>query len=144
MKKGITPEKVQNGLVEYDLVSFLKDLARDVESHLADLLPDKTRKEDQKKNLKEVFYFVYEICFLSVSKKKYLDSMLENAEDEEERIVRKVLAVFQQHIEVLRAVFMRHIDEQLNRGMTRKQAVKSAVDYSKTLICDWDMENGKK
>lgn len=142
MKKNFTPEQVMNGEVSYPLEDFLNDLWEEARSNLPKLDFGRFSEKEREKNLREagkkVFYFVYEICYLVAVKKAYLDIILEKCDESERRHIKKTIKENRDNINFLRAILLRQITVGLNRGLTRKQAARAALEHSKDVIFKWD------
>ena len=142
MKKRFTPEQVKNGKVVYTFEAFLSDLWEDIESTLSkeysNKMPDKERQNGKyEKTLKDVFVFVYELCYLAARNPPELKLMLEKTDDKNKDIVQKTLKSNKENIALLRAIFMREITNRLEQGLTKRQAVKATIEESKSVFTNW-------
>lgn len=142
MKKNFEPEKVKDGEVVCTFETFLGELWEDVESALSKDYSDKNLDEHQhrksyKKSLKDVFAFVYELCYLSAINPPKLKGMLEKMDDENKSIVQNTLKSNEENIILLRAIFTREISEKLERGLSKRQAVKATIEQSKSAFQNW-------
>jgi len=133
MKKRFTPKQVKNGKVLYTFEDFLNDLWEDVKSTLSKEYSKKMSDKDQR----DVFNFVYELCYLAAMNHQELELMLEKADDENKGIGQKTLKSNQKNIALLRAIFMREIANRLEQGLTKRQAVKATIEESKSVLVNW-------
>ena len=133
MKKRYTPKQVKNGKVLYTFEDILNDLWEDVKSTLSKEYSKKMSDKDQR----DVFNFVYELCYLAAMNHQELELMLEKADDENKGIVQKTLKSNQKNIALLRAIFMREIANRLEQGLTKRQAVKATIEESKSVLVNW-------
>lgn len=145
MKKKLTPEQVKNGEVVYTLASFLEDLWEDVESTVSQEYSNKMSDSEQRDRkygeaLKEVFTFVYRLCYLAVTNPSELKLMLEKADAKNKDIVTKTLRSNRENIALLRAIFMREIANNLERGLTKRQAVKASIEQSERIFTNWKIK----
>jgi len=142
MKRNFTPAQVTEGKVDYSLEEFSRDLWEDVKSNMSkeilNRLPE-GEERDRKYNeaTREVFNFVCEICYLAVVEKPYLKLVLKQFNEVERELIKKTIKENKSNIDMLQAILMRHIARGLEEGLTKKQAVKAAVGYSKELISKW-------
>lgn len=142
MKWDFTPAQVMGGEVDYSLEDFLRDLWKEVKSNISkekfNYIPE-GEERDNKYNeaIREVFYFIYEVCYLVAVKKPYLKIVLEKSSKAERKIIKKTIEENKGNINMFRAILMNHIARGLNEGLTKKQAAKAAVDYCKELIFKW-------
>jgi hypothetical protein len=133
MKKRFTPEQVKNGKLVYTFEDFFIDLWEDVKSTLSKEYSKKMSDEEQR----DVFNFVYELCYLAAMNHPELELMLEKAGAENKDIVQKTLKSNQKNIALLRAIFMREIANRLEQGLTKRQAVKATIEESKSVLVNW-------
>jgi len=142
MKRNFTAAQVTEGKVDYSLKEFLRDLLEDVKSNMPkevfDRLPE-GKERDRKYNeaTREVFNFVCEICYLAVVEKSYLKLVLKQSNEVERKLIKKTIKENKSNIDMLQAILMRHIARGLEEGLTKKQALKATVGYSKELISKW-------
>jgi hypothetical protein len=133
MKKKYTAEQVKNGKVAYTFEDFLNELWEDVKSTLS--------KEYSKKMLdkerRDVFKFVYELCYLAAMNHPELELMLEKADAENKSIMQKTLISNKENIALLHAIFMREIANRLEQGLTKRQAVKATIEECKSILTNW-------
>ncbi len=142
MKQNFTPAKVAEGKVDYSLEEFLKDLWEDVKSNMPqevfDRLPEGHEKDRKySEAIREVFNFVCEICYLAVVEKSYLKLVLEQSNKVEKRLIKKTIKENKSNIDMLHAILRKHIANGLEQGLTKKQAVKATIEYSKGLVSKW-------
>ena len=145
MKKKFTPEQVKNGEVVYTLESFLGDLWEDVESTVFQEYSNKMSDSEQRDRkygeaLKEVFTFVYRLCYLAATNPSELKLMLEKADAKNKDIVTKTLRSNRENIALLRAIFMREIANSLEHGLTKRQAVKASIKESERIFTNWKIK----
>jgi hypothetical protein len=133
MKKRSTPEQVKKSKVLYTFEDFLNDLWEDVKSTLSKEYSKKMSDKEQR----DVFNFVYELCYLAVMNHPELELMLEKADAENKGIVQKTLISNKENIALLRAIFMREITNRLEQGLTKRQAVKATIEESKSVLVNW-------
>ena len=133
MKKKFTPEQVKNGKVVYTFEAFLSDLWEDVKSTLSKEYSKKMSDKEQR----DVFNFVYELCYLAAMNHPELELMLEKADTENRDIVQKTLISNKENIALLHAIFMRRIANRLEQGLTKRQAVKATIEESKSVFTNW-------
>jgi hypothetical protein len=142
MKKNFTPEKIKKGEVHYSLEDFLNDLWDEVKTNLHQKdfgrLSEEERKNDLREATKKVFYFVYEICYLAAIKKVYLDIILKKSDESERKHIKNTIKENRDNINLLRAILLRRITSGLNKGLSRRQATRAAMEYSKDVIYKWD------
>ncbi len=142
MKRKFTPAQVTEGKVDYSLEEFLRDLWEDVKSNISkevlNRLPE-GKKRDRKYNeaIREVFNFVCDICYLAVVEKSYLKLVLKQSNEVERKLIKKTIKENKSNIDMLYAILRMHIARGLKEGLTKKQAVKATVEYSKELISKW-------
>lgn len=143
MKKNFTPEQVKKGEVSYSIEDFLNDLWEEVRSnlHKKDFgrPSEKGIEQDFREAGKRVFYFVYEICYLAAVKKAYLEIILKKSDESERKHIKKTIKENRENINLLRAILLRQITVGLNKGLTKKQAARAAVEHSKDVIFKWDI-----
>jgi hypothetical protein len=133
MKKRYTPEQVKNGKVVYTFEDFLNDLLEDVKSALSKEYSKKVSDKEQR----DVFNFVYDLCYLAAMNHPELKLMLEKADSGNRDIMQKTLESNQENIALLHAIFMRKIDERLKKGLTKRQAMKATIEESKNVFINW-------
>jgi hypothetical protein len=133
MKKRFTPKQVKNGKVVYTFEDFFIDLWEDVKSTLSEEYSKKMSDKEQR----DVFNFVYELCYLAAMNHPELELMLEKAGAENKDIVQKTLKSNQKNIALLRAIFMREIANKLEQGLTKRQAAKATIEESKNVLINW-------
>lgn len=142
MKKRITPDQLKKGEVTYTFDAFLKKLWEDVKVTLAEEHPEKIlKKKSQSGNyeqtLKDVFVFVYRICYLAAMKNPELKRLLESADSKNREVVKMTLKSNEGNIALLRAIFVKEISEKLGKGLTKRQAVKATIEKSKSAFASW-------
>lgn len=145
MKKRFTPKQVKNGEVVYTLESFLGDLREDVESTVSQEYSNKMSDSEQRdrkygETLREVFTFVYRLCYLAATNPAELKLMVEKADAKNKDIVTKTLRSNSENIALLRAIFMREIANRLERGLTKRQAVKASIEESERIFTNWKIK----
>ena len=145
MKQDVTPIQVMMGAVDYSHEDFLRNLWDKVKSVVSkekfNHVPEgKERDKKYDEVMREVFLFVYEICYLAAAKKPYLEMILKQSNEAERKIIKKTVEDYKSNIDMLHAIFMKHIKRGLNKGLTRKQAAKSAVEYSREVFFKWSKE----
>ncbi len=133
MKKRFTPEQVKNGKVAYTLEDFLNDLWKDVKSSLSKEYSKKVSDKEQR----DVFNFVYDLCYLAAMNRPELELMLEKTGSENKDIMQKTLESNQKNIALLHAIFVKEIAERLKKGLTKRQAVKATIEESKNVFINW-------
>lgn len=139
MRRNFTPAQVIEGKVDYSLEEFSKDLWEDVKSNMSkevlSRLPD-GQKRDRKYNkaIREVFNFVCEVCYLAVVEKSYLKSVLEQSKEVERKLIKKTIKENKSNIDMLQAILKKHAAKGLKEGLTKKQALKAAVEYGRGLL----------
>ena len=89
---------------------------------------------------KEVFTFVYRLCYLAATNPSELKLMLEKADAKNKDIVTKTLRSNRENIALLRAIFMREIANSLERGLTKRQAVKASIKESERIFTNWKIK----
>lgn len=142
MKRNFTAAQVTEGKVDYSLKEFSRDLLEDVKSNMPkevfDRLPE-GKERDRKYNeaTREVFNFVYEVCYLAAVEKSYLKLVLKQSNEVERKLIKKTIKENKSNIDMLYAILRMHIARGLEEGLTKKQAVKATVEYSKELISKW-------
>jgi hypothetical protein len=142
MKKNIDPEQVKDGKVACTFETFLGELWKDVESSFSkdNSIENSDRRqpdESYQKNLKDVFAFVYELCYLSAINHPKLKGMLKKMDDENKGIVQNTLKFHEENIALLRAIFWKEISDKLERGLSKRQAVKATIEQSKSAFHNW-------
>lgn len=143
MKRGFTPSQVIEGEVDYSLDEFLKDLWEEVKSKISkevfNHLPEGEEK-DRKYNeaIRKVFNFVYEICYMAVMEKQRLKLVLKQPDEGEIEIIKRTIKENKRNIDMLHAILTRRMAKGFNKGLTKKQAAKAVVEYSKELIHNWN------
>jgi hypothetical protein len=148
MNWDFTPTQVMEGEVDYSLEEFLRDLWNEVRSNLSKedfshLLKEEERDRRYNEAIDKVFYFIYGICHLAVTKKKYLKAVLKQSNEVEREIIKKTIKENKDNVAMLHAILMRRIAKGRKNGLTKKQAAKAAVEYSKQLVCKWQMKTYK-
>jgi len=143
MKKKFTPDRVRDGKVGYTFDAFFKDLWKDVETTLSEEYPKKTFKDSSengghKKTLRDVFVFVYRICYLAAVNNTELKRLLERTDSASRDVVKKTLETNKENIALLQAIFMREISKKLEQGLTKRQALKATVEESKRAFRAWN------
>jgi hypothetical protein len=145
MRQDITPIQVMIEAVDYSHEDFLKNLWKIVKSRVSrekfNHIPEREerdRKYDEA--LREVFNFIYEICYLAAARKPHLEMMLKRSNEGERKIIEKTIKENKGNIDMLHAILIKHMKRGLNKGLTRKQAAKSAIDYSKEVFFKWNKE----
>jgi hypothetical protein len=133
MKKRFTPEQVKNGKVVYTFEDFLNDLLEDVKSAISKEYSKKVSDKEQR----DIFNFVYDLCYLAAMNHPELKLMLEKTDSKNKDIMQKTLESNQKNIAILQAIFMRKIAEKLKKGLTKRQAVKATIEESKNVFLDW-------
>jgi len=139
MRKNITPDRIMNGEINYSYEDFIKGLWKEVESSMsrdkfAHITNCKERNRQYKESVRELFSFVYEICLQAVLKHPRLKRILEKANDEEKNIVQKTLKSHKDSIELSRAIFLREISVEIEKGLTKRQAAKVVVEHNKNIL----------
>lgn len=142
MKRNFTPTQVTMGKVDYSLEEFLRDLWEEVKSNIPkevlNHLPEgKERDKKYNEAIREIFNFVYEVCYLAVVEKSYLKLVLKQSNEVERKLIKKTIKENKSNIDMLYAILRMHIARGLKEGLTKKQAVKATVEYSKELISKW-------
>jgi len=142
MKKKYKPEQIRKGKVGYTFDAFLKKLWEDVETTLSEEYPKNTLKKSSKngsnkKTVRDVFVFVYRICFLAAMRNPELKRVLESADSKNKQIVKKTLKSNEENIAMLRAIFLREISKKLEKGLTKRQAVKATIEESERAFASW-------
>lgn len=133
---------MKNGKVAYTFDAFLNELWEDVKSVLSTEKPNTiSEKELQngncEKNLRDVFVFVYRICYLAAVNQPELKGILERADSENKDIMQKTLNSNKENIALLRAIFSREVSRKLERDLTKKQAFKATLKESKEAFANW-------
>jgi hypothetical protein len=139
MRNNITPERIINNDIKYSLEDFFKELWKDVEASIskddfAHISDSKERSRQYKECVREVFNFVYEICLEAAIKAPRLKRILINAGDEEKGIIEKIIKSYKKNIEILHAIFVRDISEEIEKDLTKRQAVKIVVERGKNRL----------
>lgn len=148
MKWDFTPSEVMEGEVNYSLEDFFRNLWEEAKSRVSkkdfNHLPN-GKEKDRRYNeaIREVFNFEYGLCYLSVIKKSYLKHVLKHSGESDREIIEKAIEENKGNIDMLHAIFIRHIERGLNKGLTKKQAAKAAVEYSKGLFFRWNKHKHK-
>ena len=143
MKKKYMPNQVRDGEIRYTFDVFLKELWKDVETTLSQEYPKKTLNKSSKngfnkKTLRDVFVFVYRICYLAAMNNMELKRLLERIDSESKGVVKKTLESNKENIALLHAIFMREISIKLEQGLTKRQAVKATIEESKRAFRAWN------
>ena len=112
---------------------FLNDLWKNVRSTLSKEYSKKMSDKEQR----DVFKFVYDLCYLAAMNHPELKLMLEKADSENKDIMQKILESHQKNIALLHAIFMRKIAERLKKNLTKRQAVKATIEESKNVFLNW-------
>jgi hypothetical protein len=141
-KKTSSAEQIKKGGGSYTFETFLDQLWQDVESvlseeHSIEISDRQKQKDRRKKNLRDVFVFVYELCYLAAMNQTELKRILDKSEGKNKEILRKTLKSNEENIALLHAIFMREISGKLQQGLTERQAVKSTVEESKRVFAHW-------
>lgn len=136
MRKKITPDRIINAEVDYSLEDFFKELWKDVEASIskddfAHISNSRERSRQYKESVREVFNFVYEICLQASIRTPRLKRILMIAGDEEKNIIEKTIQSYKTRIDILRAIFVREISAEIEKDLTKRQAVKIVVERSK-------------
>ncbi len=139
MKKEFTPDHILKGKVEYLLEDFLEDLweeVRDtVSNHDFSHDPDgEARDKNYENDLKDVFRFVYNVCYNSAINFSRIEEVLEKADQEEKEIIKRTVQSNRGNINLLHAIFMKEISENLNKGLSKQQALKIVITHSNNAI----------
>jgi hypothetical protein len=142
MKRNFTPTQVTEGNVDYSLEDFLRDLREDVKSNMSEEVLNRLpegKERDRKFNeaIRDIFNFVCEICYLAVVDKAYLRLVLKQSNEVEKKLIKKTIKENKSNIDMLHAILRKHIERGLKEGLTKKQSVKAAVEYSNELISKW-------
>jgi hypothetical protein len=133
MKKRVTPEQVKNGKVIYAFEDFLNDLWQDVKSTLSKEYNKKISDKEQR----DVFNFVYDLCYLAAMNHPELKRMLKKADSGNKDIMEKTLESNHKNIALLQSIFMKEIADRLKKGLTERQAVKATIEESKNVFTNW-------
>ncbi len=139
MKKNITPERIRNNDVKYSLEDFFKELWKDVEASIskddfAHIANSRERNKQYIESVREVFNFVYEICLQAVCKQSRLKRMIEIANDKEKNIITQTLKSHSDSIDLLRAVLLKDISAEIEKGLTKRQAAKVVIERNKNRL----------
>jgi len=139
MKKEFTPNHILQGKVEYSLENFLEDLWEEVGDTVSkyDFSNDpvaEARDKNYENVLKEVFRFVYNICYNSAINFSLIEEVLEKADQEEREIIKKTVQSNKDNINLLHAIFMKEISENLDKGLSEQQASKIVITHSKNAM----------
>lgn len=143
MKKKFTPEQVKNGKATYTFDAFLNELWEDVKSTMYkeysnEMFEKETQHGKQEKILRDVFVFVYGICYLAAMNHPELKEMLERIDSKNKEVVQKTLNSNKKNVALLRAIFKREISKKLEQGLTERQAVKATIEESKSAFTHWN------
>jgi len=142
MKRNFTPTQVTKGKVDYSVEEFLRDLLEEVKSNMSkevlNRLPE-GKERDRKFNevTRTVFNFVCDICYLAVLEKSHVELILKQSNEVEKELIKKTIKENKNNIDMLQAILMRQIARGLNKGLTKKQVAKAAIDYRNELISKW-------
>ena len=63
--------------------------------------------------------------------------MLEKMDTENKNIIQNTLKSNEENIALLRAIFTREISDKLERGLSKRQAVKATIEQSKNAFQNW-------
>jgi hypothetical protein len=135
MRKNITPERIIKNDVKYSLEDYFKELWKDVEVSISKgdfdhISNSRERSRRYKESVREVFNFVYEICLEAAIKAPRLKRILNSAGDEEKNIIEKTIKSYKNNIEILHAIFVRDVSAEIEKDLTKRQAVKIVVERS--------------
>jgi hypothetical protein len=89
------------------------------------------------KEQRDVFNFVYDLCYLAAMNHPELELMLEKADSENKDIMQKTLESNQKNIALLHSIFMKEITDRLKKNLTKRQAVKATIEESKNVFINW-------
>lgn len=139
MKKEITPDHILQGKVEYSLEHFLEDLWEEVRDTVSKYDfsndPDDEAQDKSYENvLEQVFRFVYDVCYNSAINFSRIEEVLEKADQEDREIIKKTVKSNRDNINLLHAIFMKEISENLERGLSEQQASKIVITHSKNAM----------
>jgi len=139
MKWSFTPTQVIEGEVVYSLEDYIRDLLEEIKSKVSKKEFDQFQEGEERdkkylKAVKDVFNFEYEINFMYALKKSYLSKIVKKADDEEKKIIKKTIKENKANMDMLHAILMKRIANELGKGLTIKQAIKATEEYSKNLI----------
>ena len=139
MKKEITPDHILQGKVKYSLEDFLEDLWEEVRDTVSkyDFSNDpdgEARDKNYENVLKEVFRFVYDVCFNSAINFSRIEKVLKKADQEEREIIKKTVQSNKDNINLLHAIFMKEISENRDKGLSEQQASKIVITHSKNAM----------
>ena len=139
MRKNINPDRIMKGEINFSHEDFIKGLWKEVEASIsrdefAHISNSRERSKQYRESMREVFNFVYEICLQAAIKTPHLKRILEMANDEEKNIVEKTIKSYKDSIDILRAIFVREISAEIEKDLTKKQAVKVVVERSKNRL----------
>ncbi len=84
--------------------------------------------------MKDVFRFVYNVCYNSAINFSRIEEVLEKADQEEKEIIKKTVQSNRDNINILHAIFMKEISENLDKGLTEQQASKIVINHSKNAM----------
>jgi len=142
MKRDFTPIQVMEGEVDYSLEDFLRDLWEEAESNISkedfSNLPEgeeKNRKYNEA--IRDVFNFLYAVYYLAAIKKQRLRDVLKHSNKADRKIIKKVLEENKENSDMLHSILMKRIERELNKGLTKKRALKAVEEQSKELISKW-------
>jgi len=138
MRKKITPKRIKNSKVDYSLQNFLEDLWKDVETSIskddfAHISNTTERSKKYEESVREVFNFVCEICFQTARQSPRLKKILQRANDNEKNIIENTIKSHKDRINLLRAVYIREISDEIEKGFTKRQAAKSVLGRHKSI-----------
>ncbi|NQT80698.1 MAG: hypothetical protein HQ555_09970 [Candidatus Aminicenantes bacterium] len=142
MKWNFTPNEVMKEEVDYGLEEFLRDLLEETKSKISkkdfsDLPEGKKKNRKFNKAIRDVFNFLYEVYYLAAIKKQRLRDILKHSNEEDRKIIKKILEENKDNSDMLHSILMKRIERELNKGLTKKQALKSVGEQSKKLISKW-------
>lgn len=142
MRKHITPHRIIHNGVDYSFEDFLKGLWKDVDASLSQeefshISNRNERNKEVRKNVKEVFNFVCEICFQAALKNPRLTKILDTVNEEEKNIIKKTIKSYKDHIDLLRAIFVREIASEIEKGLTRRQATRLVIEQEKNILIQY-------
>lgn len=139
MKKEFKPDHILQGEVEYSLEEFLEDLWEEVRNTMSkyDFSNDPVGRAPDKKNenvFRDVFRYIFNVCYHSAINFSRIEEVLEKAGQAEREIIKKTVQSNRDNINLLHAIFMKEISENLDKGLSEQQASKIVITHSKNAM----------
>lgn len=130
------------GKIGYSLEEFLDDLLKAAESNISKVdlskLP-KGEKKSKKYNeaIRDTFNFFYDVCNLAAIQKQRLRLIIKHSNESDKKIIMKAIEENKDNIDMLQSILIKQIERELNKGFTKKQALKVVEAHNRELACKW-------